>query len=173
MEDEKNRAQLASESARNEVKKRERYLNELAPMISKVQRYAGEYLGDVEDVLPEVGMMESSKSYRENKAKPFFVKMMSLVRSFYAAYLDVNRKFARLQDNYNRLVKRNDNLSNRVKDLVKDNKDLKIDVDDFLRVKRVFGNERINMVIEKEKAQEQLMAAEKCSKQNEHNYDGR
>lgn len=61
-------------------------MNELAPMINKVQQFAIEYSENVEGVMPEAGMIKSGKTYREKKAKPLLEKLIKLVRSIYAAY---------------------------------------------------------------------------------------
>lgn len=82
-----------AENAKKKTDKAEQKLKEIAPLVDKVQTFAGDYGRPAEELLSEAGKIESGKSYRENKAIPFFKKMMKKVLSLYVAYCDIKSKF--------------------------------------------------------------------------------
>ena len=55
--------------------------------------------------------MESGKAYREKKAKPLVWKIVKVLRSVYAAYLDISRRFNSLQESHDWALEKVDNLS--------------------------------------------------------------
>lgn len=77
-------------------------MNELAPMVKNMERLAAEFSANPEETLPEVAVMKSAKSYREKKAKPLVEKMIKALRFAYSAFLDISRKYERLEEAYDR-----------------------------------------------------------------------
>ena len=102
-----------AESARKQADKYQKRMQELAPMVKDMEHMAAKFSDNPEQVLPEAGSIESGKSYREKKAKPLMEKIVKVLRSVYASYLDVSRKFDKLQLSYNRTVEKANNLSDR------------------------------------------------------------
>ena len=45
-------------------------LDDLAPKLKNTEKLAAQYSDDPEKLLPEVGELESARTYREKKAKP-------------------------------------------------------------------------------------------------------
>ena len=78
-------------------------MNELAPMVTNMERLAAEFSTDPEKVLPEATTLELAKNYREKKAKPMVQKIVKVLRSVYSAYLDISTRFNKLQQSYNRV----------------------------------------------------------------------
>ena len=144
-----------AEKAQKQADKYQKRMNELAPMVKNMERLAAEFSTDPEQTLPEAAIMESAKSYREKKAKPIVTKLVQILRSVYSAYLDISSKFAKLQSAYCRERSGNERLTNRLEEVLEENRDLRIVATDFGRVKTVFGSRQVEEAISWAKQQEQ------------------
>ena len=71
-------------------------------MVKDMEHLAVKFSDNPDQVLPVAGSIESGRTYREKKAKPLVEKMVKVLRSVYGSYLDVSRKFDKLQLSYNR-----------------------------------------------------------------------
>ena len=80
----------------------------------------------------------------------------------YRAYLDLKGKFERLQGDYGRVCESNTHLSDRLMEVKIENKALRGISADYEQVKRAFGQERADRILEAAYQQEQ---AEKERKQ--------
>ena len=118
-------------------------LNELAPKLKNIEDFAREYSDDAEKVLPEAGTLESAKSYREKKAKPFFEKLTKVLRGLYHAFLDLKQSFDRLSDNFNRLQRRYASLDQSFERVQEENRELKSVADDYDTLCRGYGEKEI------------------------------
>lgn len=147
------------ENTKKDVEDHRRQLNELAPMISEVKYYVAEYSENIERILPEAGVMESSKTYREKKVRPLIKKLIDVIQSIYAKYLDIKQRFERLQGNYDIVCDNNEKLGDRIDTLLDENEVLQQDAIDLSRVKSAFGSDRVMMAIETEKQKEQMAVA--------------
>ena len=74
-----------------EVKRQEQRLKELAPAVEGMEQLAARFSDDPEQILPEPGTLESGKAYREKKSKPLLAQIVKVLRSLYAAYVDLKR----------------------------------------------------------------------------------
>ncbi len=79
-------------------------LNQLAPRVAKVDAFVEKFELNPEKALPEIGILESARSYRENKAKPFFHKVVKMLVNIYNRYLKAENKCQRLEKSYEREV---------------------------------------------------------------------
>ncbi len=141
-------ARQEAEAARKQADVYQKRLEELAPMVKNMERLAVEFSDDPEQVLPEAGAMESGKAYREKKAKPLVCKIVKILRSVYAAYLDISRRFNRLQESHDWAMEKVDNLSKRFNEIYTENHELKEAVRDFERVRMFFGRNRIEEILQ-------------------------
>ena len=148
-----------AEKAQKQADKYQKRMNELAPMVKNMEK------------LPEAAVMESAKSYREKKAKPLVKKIVQVMRSVYSAYLDISNKFTKLQAAYNRERSGNERLTNRLEEVLEENRELRIVVADFGRIKAVVGSEQVNAVIDRVKQQEQIEAEQKRAARRKHNRE--
>lgn len=144
-----------AEKAQKQVDKYQKRMNELAPMVKNMERLAAEFSTDPEQALPEVAIMESAKSYREKKAKPIVAKLVQILRSVYSAYLDISSKFEKLQAAYNKERSGNERLTNRLEEVLDENRDLRVTAVNLGRVKTVFGSRQVEDAISWAKQQEQ------------------
>ena len=147
-----------AEKAQKQADKYQKRMNELAPMVKNMEKLA---------------VMESAKSYREKKAKPLVKKIVQVMRSVYSAYLDISNKFTKLQAAYNRERSGNERLTNRLEEVLEENRELRIVVEDFGRIKAVVGSEQVNAVIDRVKQQEQIEAEQKRAARRKHNREAR
>ena len=162
-----------AEKAQKQADKYQKRMNELAPMVKNMEKLAADFSADPEQTLPEAAVMESAKSYREKKAKPLVKKIVQVMRSVYSAYLDISNKFTKLQAAYNRERSGNERLTNRLEEVLEENRELRIVVEDFGRIKAVVGSEQVNAVIDRVKQQEQIEAEQKRAARRKHNREAR
>ncbi|MEJ8728570.1 hypothetical protein WKS99_05975 [Flintibacter sp. HCN-6482] len=140
----------------SQVESQERRLKELAPAVKNMERLAADFSADPEEILPEAGMLESGKSYREKKAKPVLAKIVKVLRSLYRACMELRGKFDRLcKGTMTGLREGNARLSDRLMEMKIENKKLRQTSADYTRVKRVFGPEQIAAAVEADKQREQ------------------
>ena len=102
--------------------------------------------------------MESARAYREKKAKLLLAQIVKVLRSLYAAYVDLKRRFERLQGDYGRVRESNARVSERLQEVTLENKGLRGIAADYERGKRAFGAEEVERAVEDAKRRE---AAEK------------
>lgn len=150
-------ARQEAETARKQADVYKKRLEELAPMVKNMERLAAEFSDDSEQVLPEAGAMESGKAYREKKAKPLVWKIVKILRSVYAAYLDISRRFNSLQESHGWAMEKVDNLSKRFHEVYAENRELKEAVRDFECVQRFFGKNRIEEIVRAERQREKVL----------------
>ena len=139
-------------------------LDNVAPLLKGMEKLAADFSDDPERTLPEPGPLESAKSYREKKAKPLWEKIVKVLRSVYRAYFDLKSKFERLQSAYDREVSKNSSLSARIYEVCAERDSLMGQIRDFERVKRAFGPEEVERVVEDAKRQEAQEQEQKKAK---------
>ena len=115
-----------AEKAQKQADKYQKRMNELAPMVKNMEKLAADFSADPEQTLPEAAVMESAKLYREKKAKPLVKKIVQVMRSVYSAYLDISNKFTKLQAAYSRERSGNERLTNRLEEVLEENRELRI-----------------------------------------------
>ena len=120
-------------------------------MVKEMERFAEKYSADPDEVLPEVGTLETGKSYREKKAKPLIKKIVTVLRSVYRAYLDLSRRFSDMQRSYERAWSKVNSLTARVEELWDENRALREHLRDFGRVERALGRDMVETIVQKEK----------------------
>ncbi len=118
-------------------------------------------------------VMESAKLYREKKAKLLVKKIVQVMRSAYSAYLDISNKFTKLQTAYSRERSGNERLTNRLEEVLEENRELWIVAADFGGIKAVVGSGQVNAVINWAKQQEQIEAEQKRAARRKHNREAR
>ena len=74
---------------------------------------------------------------------------------------------------YNRERSGNERLTNRLEEVLEENRELRIVATDFERIKAVVGSEQANAVINRVKQQEQIEAEQKRAARRKHNRDAR
>lgn len=87
-----------------------------------------------------------------------------LEHSLYRAYVELKRKYERLQGDYGRAREGNERLSDRLQETKLENKALRGAVADFERVKRAFGPEEVERAVEDAKRREAQEREQKKAK---------
>lgn len=151
----KEEAREQADTAREQADAAVARLNELAPKLKNIEDYAREYSDDADRVLPEAGPLESAKSYREKKAKPFFKKLIKVLRGLYHAFLDLKQSFDRLSDNFNRLQRRYATLDQSFERVQEENRELKSVANDYDTLCRGYGEKEIAARVRAIKEQEE------------------
>ena len=166
----KEEAQEQADTAQERADAATRRINELAPKLKNIEDFAREYSDDADRVLPEAGPLESAKSYREKKAKPFFEKLTKVLRSLYGKYLDLKHSFERLRGDYNRLQQRYTSLDASFDRVQEENKELKAVARDYDTLCRGYGEKeiaaRVRAIQEQEAAARQQRRMER-----QHRYE--
>jgi len=149
-----NRLEEEQKKAEKQTRQYKKKLQELALMVDDVQKYAIEYSENIERILPEAGSFESGKAYREKKAIPGLKKLVDIVRSLYAAFLNLKNEYDKLRRNYQNVTDKNERLNMRVYDLKEENESLVKTAIDYERVKKIYGPEKVELAVTLAEAQE-------------------
>ena len=139
----KEEAQEKADTAQERADAVVRRVNELAPKLKNIEDFAREYSDDADRVLPEAGPLESARSYREKKAKPFFEKLTKVLRSLYGKYLDLKHSFERLRGDYSRLQHRYASLDQSFDRVQEENRELKAVAKDYKTLCRGYGEKEV------------------------------
>lgn len=124
-------------------------LNEIAPRVDDFERWAQQFSGELETVLPEVKGLESAKSYRDKKAKPLLAKVIDVLKALYRELLDVKWNLSQLRKQYDSVVGERDFLSRQIEKDRAETVNLRKDSHDLQTVKRVLGLQNIEQAIQK------------------------
>ena len=154
-------ADKQAEQAKKKALQYEKKLMEIAPIVKDMERFAEKYSADPEEVLPEAGMLETGKSYREKKAKPLIKNIVAVLRSVYRAYLDLSRRFSDMQKSYEKAWSKVNSLTARVEELWNENRALRERLGDFGRVERALGRDTFETIVQKEKRLEEVQRMQK------------
>ena len=154
-------ADKQAEQAKKKALQYEKKLMEIAPIVKDMERFAEKYSADPEEVLPEAGMLETGKSYREKKAKPLIKNIVAVLRSVYRAYLDLSRRFSDMQKSYEKAWSKVNSLTARVEELWNENRALRERLGDFGRVERALGRDTVETIVQKEKRLEEVQRMQK------------
>ena len=173
LQDDLKQSQQEADKAKKQADKYQKRMNELAPMVKNMERLAAEFSANPEETLPEVTVMESAKSYREKKAKPLVEKMVKVLRSVYFAFLDISRKYERLEEAYDREKAGKKRLNERLQEVLDENRELREITTDMERVKAAFGSHQVETAISRVRQQEQIEKEQKQALRRKHNREVR
>ena len=160
---ERDKAIEEAEAAKKQEAEIKRRVNELAPSIKDLERFADKYSKNAEAVLPEVGALESAKTYREKKAKPVYEKIITVLRDIYKQFKDLIKKYNQLVTLYKSKCEDYDRLAGKCQWLEDENEQtmgrMRTAERDLSRVRRVLGNPAVDNA---------LAAAEQMEREAEH-----
>ena len=105
--------------------------------------------------LPEPPALMSAKNYKTKFAEPIIKRLKSLVKSILVKYFAAIDGYERLNQTNGRLYKENERLSNSNVKLSEENVRLKAENKDYALLRKVFGNEQINNLLEQTKIAQQ------------------
>ena len=139
----------------------------------KKEQLAADFSANPEEILPEPGTLETGRAYREKKAKPLLAQIVKVLRSLYLAYVELRGKFERLQGDYGRVRESNIRLSDRLQEVKLENKAMRQVSADYERVKRAFGPEQVDRILEAAYQQEHAEKERKRAAKSKIRIDAR
>lgn len=142
------------EDAERRAREAEMRLKAIELDAKAVEDLAREFSDDVERVLPEPGTLESARTYREKKAKPFYKKIVDVLRALFKRYLDLRESFNRLSGNYDRLQRQYASLDASNDRLAEENRGLERVAADYDTLCRGYGADRVEEQVKAIRAQE-------------------
>lgn len=174
LEEGREEAEKAVENARKQakqaeklVKTYERELEVLKPVMESVDKELQEFKGKVEDILPSAGTLERATSYRENKAKPLFVKMKNKIAALVAKLTAVMQELKHVKAESRELKAKNNILTSGRDSLIKENSSLKQFSTMFERVVRVLGEDKVFAAVKQDEERERQEAERRQAEQME------
>ena len=78
------------------LSERQEQLNDMAPILKNTEKFVRKY-DDPERLLPEAGMLESGKAFREKKALPILGKLLKYARSLFRENTELKAKVQKLE----------------------------------------------------------------------------
>ena len=78
------------------LSEKQEQLDDIAPILKNTEKFVRKY-DDPERLLPEAGMLESGKAFREKKALPILGKLLKYARSLFRENTELNAKVQKLE----------------------------------------------------------------------------
>lgn len=151
-------AQLGDEKeqAIEDVRAAQERLHEIAPKVKDVEQKSVDLLHDADKHLPEAGMLESAKAYREKKVMPFIKRMQKIYLALYRRFMDMKSEFDALKQQRNQEAYR---WEEQARKFQRECQQLRPEAMNFRKLQRVLGTEKV----------EQLLTAPETLPQQKHN----
>ena len=83
-------------TAETMLSERQEQLDDIAPILKNTEKFVRKY-DDPERLLPEAGMLESGKAFREKKALPILGKLLKYARSLFRENTELKAKVQKLE----------------------------------------------------------------------------
>ena len=88
--------QEQTETAETMLSEKQKQLDDIAPILKNTEKFVRKY-DDPERLLPEAGMLESGKAFREKKALPILGKLLKYARSLFRENTELKAKVQKLE----------------------------------------------------------------------------
>lgn len=99
--------------------------------------------------------------------------MVKVLRSVYSAFLDISRKYERLEEAYDREKAGKKRLNERLQEMLDENRELREITTDMERVKAAIGSHQVETAISCVRQQEQIEKEQKQALRRKHNRETR
>ena len=83
-------------TAETALSEKQEQLDDIAPILKNTEKFVRKY-DDPERLLPEAGMLESGKAFREKKALPILGKLLKYARSLFRENTELKAKVQKLE----------------------------------------------------------------------------
>ena len=113
-------------TAETALSEKQEQLNDIAPILKNTEKFVRKY-DDPERLLPEAGMLESGKAFREKKALPILGKLLKYARSLFRENTELKAKVQKLEKENTAFKSANWNHTNEIVKLKMENRELKKD----------------------------------------------
>ena len=113
-------------TAETMLSEKQEQLDDIAPILKNTEKFVRKY-DDPERLLPESGMLESGKAFREKKALPILGRLLKYARSLFRENTELKAKVQTLEKENTAFKSANWNHANEIVKLKKENRELKKD----------------------------------------------
>ena len=113
-------------TAETMLSEKQERLDDIAPILKNTEKFVRKY-DDLERLLPEAGMLESGKAFREKKALPILGKLLKYARSLFRENTELKAKVQKLEKENTAFKSANWNHTNEIVKLKMENRELKKD----------------------------------------------
>ena len=113
-------------TAETTLSEKQEQLDDIAPILKNTEKFVRKY-DDPERLLPEAGMLESGKAFREKKALPILGKLLKYARSLFRENTELKAKVQKLEKENTAFKSANWNHANEIVKLKMENRELKKD----------------------------------------------
>ena len=113
-------------TAETMLSKKHEQLDDIAPILKNTEKFVRKY-DDPERLLPEAGMLESGKAFREKKALPILGRLLKYARSLFRENTELKAKVQKLEKENTAFKSANWNHTHEMVRLKMENRELKKD----------------------------------------------
>ena len=110
-------------TAETMLSEKQEQLDDIAPILKNTEKFVRKY-GDPERLLPEAGMLESGKTFREKKALPILGRLLKYARSLFRENTELKAKVQKLEKENTAFKSANWNHTNEIVKLKIENQKL-------------------------------------------------
>ena len=110
-------------TAETALSEKQEQLDDIAPILKNAEKFVRKY-DDPERLLPEAGMLESGKAFREKKALPILGKLLKYARSLFRENTELKGKVQKLEKENTAFKSANWNHTNEIVKLKMENQEL-------------------------------------------------
>lgn len=139
-------AQLGNEKeqAVEDVRAAQERLHEIALKVKDVEQKSADILHDADKHLPEAGMLESAKAYREKKVLPFIKRMQKIYLALYRKFMDLKSELDALKQQRNQEAYR---WEEQARKLQRECQQLRPEATNFRKLQRRLGSEKMEQLL--------------------------
>ena len=141
-------------TAETMLSEKQEQLDDIVPILKNTEKFVRKY-DDPERLLPEAGMLESGKAFREKKALPILGKLLKYARSLFRENTELKAKMQKLEKENTAFKSANWNHTHEMVRLQMENQKLKKDKSKLDALVGRIGNDLLQKLL-KESPKEQL-----------------
>ena len=134
-------------TAETMLSEKQEQLDDIAPILKNTEKFVRKY-DDPERLLPEAGMLESGKAFREKKALPILGKLLKYARSLFRENTELKAKVQKLEKENTAFKSANWNHTNEIVKLKMENRELKKDKGKLDALVGRIGNDVLQKALE-------------------------
>ena len=129
------------------LSEKQEQLDDIAPILKNTEKFVRKY-DDPERLLPEAGILESGKAFREKKALPILGKLLKYARSLFRENTELKAKMQKLEKENTAFKSANWNHTNEIVKLKMENRELKKDKGKLDALVGRIGNDVLQKALE-------------------------
>lgn len=134
-------------NAETMLSEKQERLDDIAPILKNTEKFVRKY-DDPERLLPEAGMLESGKAFREKKALPILEKLLKYARSLFRENTELKAKVQKLEKENTAFKSANWNHTHETVRLKMENQELKKDKSKLDALVGRIGNDVLQKALE-------------------------